>query len=153
MKRMMMALAVSLMMTTAVMAQDNQSNGKIGKMRMMDPTEMIQKRTDATVKKYGLDETQAKKLLELNTKYASKMGPRMGRPGGRRPDANNARPELTDEQKAQMKERRQKMEEQMNAYNTELQGILTADQYKSYQADQQKQRMVRPAKAKTEEKE
>ena len=148
MKKLMLALAVALMTTTMTMAQEEQNTTNNNKMRRMDPKEMIQKRTDATVKKYGLDETQAKKLLELNTKYASQMRPRMMRPGGQRGVNNNDRPDLTADQKAKMEERRKKMDEQRKAYETELQGILSADQFKSYQADMQKRANRQPKEKK-----
>ena len=147
----MLSLAVALMTASCVTAQENQDAGKNNKTRKMDPTEMIQKRTDAVVKKYGLDETQAKKLLELNTKYASTMRPRMMRPGGQRGENNGQRPELTDDKKAKMQERAQKMQEQRKAYEAELQNILTADQLKSYQADMQKRANRQPKDKNTKE--
>lgn len=142
MKKMMMALMVSLMMTTTVMAQEEQQADN-KKMRKIDPTTMIQKRTEAIVKKYGLNDEQAQKLQELNKKYGMAMRPRMGRAGGR-PEGNGTRPELTEDQKKKMEERRKQREESMAAYNAELQTILTADQYKSYQADMQKRMMRMP---------
>lgn len=147
----MLSLAVALMTASCVTAQENQDAGKNNKTRNMDPTEMIQKRTDAVVKKYGLDETQAKKLLELNTKYASTMGQHMMRRGGQRGGNNGQRPELTDDQKAKMQERAQKMQEQRKAYEAELQNILTADQLKSYQADMQKRANRQPKDKNTKE--
>jgi hypothetical protein len=153
MKQIVMALTATLMMATAASAQDNKQQRPE---RRMDPSEMIQKRTDNTVKTYGLNEDQAKKLLELNKKYADKMGPRMGGPrGGRRggpgmrPDGQTGasprggngegrRPELTEEQRKQMEARRQEMNETMKQYDAELKTIMTEDQYKAYQADRQK---------------
>lgn len=146
MKKAIIALAAMLTMGTALChAQDN--NGRPQPPKDFNPQEMIQKRTDETVKKYSLDETQAKKLLALNQKYDTLLmrpmgGPRRGpRPEGRR-DTTNRRPELTAEQKAKMEEgrknweaQRQKMEEARKAYDTELQTILTTEQYEKYQAD------------------
>lgn len=135
-------------MATSAMAQDDASNGEKQE-RKFDQTEMIKKRTEGTAKKYGLNEEQTAKLLELNQKYASSMpGPRMrpGRPGeGGRPERDSVnRPKPTEDMKAKMDERRKKMEEDMAAYNKELQAIMTEDQYKSYQADMQKRMLQRP---------
>ena len=77
MKKVMMALIAATMISGSAMAQDENKDGQ-----RPDPKEMIQKRTDAVVEKYGLDEAQAAKLLELNTEYAEKM-PMMGGRGGR----------------------------------------------------------------------
>lgn len=105
--------------------------------RHFDPKEMVQRRTDDAVGKYGLDEAQAKKLLELNQKYDTLMMRPMGGPGrGPRPD----RQQPTDEQKAKMEEGRKKMEEARKAYDAELQGILTTEQYEKYKADSQRRR-------------
>jgi hypothetical protein len=159
MKQIVMAVTAAFMMATAANAQDNQQRPD----RRMDSSEMIQRRTDNTVKTYGLNEEQAKKLLELNKKYADKMGPRMGGPrGGRRgggprmrPDGQTGaspmggngegrRPEMTEEQRQQMETFRKEREEAMKQYETELQTIMTADQYKAYQADQQKRMQEGP---------
>jgi len=158
MKKMILAFAATMMMTAA-MAQDDNQQGRQER-RRMDRTEMIKNRTDRTVKQYGLNEEQAKQLLELNTKYSDTMGPgqrgpRMG--GGRggmrggfdrnrqgNGQGNGQRPELTEEQKQQMEAGRKKMEENMKQYDTELQKIMTPDQYKAYQADMEKRRNEGP---------
>ncbi len=57
---------------------------------------------------------------------------------------NGQRPELTEEQKQQMEAGRKKMEENMKQYDTELQKIMTPDQYKAYQADMEKRRNEGP---------
>lgn len=149
MKRMIMAMVATLMMSSAAMAQDESQQRKERGDRKFDPTEMVKRRTDMTVEKYKLNEEQAKKLLELNTKYAKNMGPRMGRGGrpggeGRGPRGGDKRPEMTEEQKAKMEEGRKKMEESMAAYNTELKAILTEEQYNSYVADMEKRAAERP---------
>ena len=48
-------------------------------------TEMIKKRTEATAKRYGLDEAQTARLLQVNIQYADLMGPRAFGMQGRRP--------------------------------------------------------------------
>ena len=146
MKKMILAL-VAMMTMTAVQAQDDNRPAR-GERRQFDKTEMVKRRTDDAVKKYGLNEDQAAKLLTLNTKYADKMGPGMRGPrGGRRgggarpaPDGTdtNKRPEMTEEMKQQMENRRKEYMETMKQYDEELQTILTPEQYKEYKADAEK---------------
>ena len=118
MKKMMFTLAAALMMSAAAFAQGNGG----GQRPQMDRDQMIKMRTDRTVERYKLNEEQAKQLLELNTKYADTQafgsrrgGGRMG--GGRRGGKQR--------------------EESTKAYNAELEKILTPEQYKQYQEDQQ----------------
>lgn len=144
MKQFLIAAVAALTLTaTNAKAQDDDKQG--GK---PDRTEMIKSRTDKTVKEYGLDDTQAQKLLELNTKYAGKLamprGPRGGRRGGG--DKGNP-PQLTDEQKTQMETRRKEAEANREAYNKELQAIMTSDQYAKYTENMKKNRPQRPPKA------
>jgi hypothetical protein len=123
---------------------------------------MTKRRTDDAVKKYNLNEDQAAKLLALNTKYADKIGFGMGgmRGGGRgnRPRPNfgdgggqgmgqgmgmgqgGQRPEMTEEMREQFAKMRQEREEAQKKYDAELQEIMTPDQYKAYQADQEEMR-------------
>ena len=149
MKKVILAL-VAVMTMTSIQAQENNRPAR-GERRQVDRTEMLKRRTDETVKKYGLNEEQAAKLLELNTKYADKMGQGMGAPrGGRRgagPGFNGnrggnrqqgQRPELTEEQKQNMEKQRQERQEAMKQYADELQTIMTPDQYKAYKADAEK---------------
>ena len=153
MKRMILAL-VAIMTMTAAMAQGDNQQGRRER-RQFDRTEMIKNRTDDAVKKYGLNEEQAAKLLELNTKYADTMGPgrgmgrRGGGQGGMRPRPNfgggdgqgaqqGQRPEMTEEMKAQMEKMRKEREEATKKYEAELQTIMTEDQFKAYKADQEK---------------
>ena len=129
MKKSMMTSMLMLAMTAA-MAQSN----KPAKMDAATLTEFL-------VKQLGLNSTQKTKVSALNKKYESVLGgPGMGGPGmgGPRPERGNRegnneqrgqRPELTDSQKAEMQQR----QTQRQAYEKELKGILTDDQYKSYQ--------------------
>ena len=148
--------AAVLMGTTAV-AQDNRPQ--------FDRTEMIKQRTDQMVEKYKLNETQAKQLLDLNTKNAETMGPMMGmgRMGGGRPGGMGGRRgggqagpggqgapqmggggfQMTEEQRARFEEMRKQREENQKKYDAELEKILTPDQFKSYQEDQKQQREQR----------
>ena len=143
MKQIIMTLAVVLFVSSTALAQEKNDNRK---------QEMIKHRTERTVKAYGLNDKQAKKLLDLNTKYADMMRPmhRHGRPGhhgmgGRRPeppkDMNGERPELP---RGDRKEMREKMEKDMKAYDEELQKIMTPEKYKNYKEDMEKRRMERP---------
>lgn len=155
MKRTILAVAALLMMATAAMAQEQNNSS----------ADRVQKRTELVAKKYGLDETQTKKLLELNTKYADAFGragaPRGGRGGRgpqmRRPQGNGmGLPAAADSTARQGRrdfggrgsafaERRRQMRERMEAYDKELQTIMTEEQYKSYKADMAKRAPRRDA--------
>ena len=151
MKKLILAF-VAVMTMTAAQAQDDNRQGD---QRRPDRTEMLKRRTDDAVKKYGLNEQQAAKLLELNTKYADTMmgrgmGGRRGGRGGARPAPNfgggdngggmGQRPEMTEEMRAQMEKMRKEREESQKKYDEELQTIMTPDQYKAYKADQEEMR-------------
>ena len=152
MKQIVLAAAAALMIGTTAMAQDDNQPQRDGK--RPDKTEMIQRRTNDVVQKYNLNEQQAAQLLELNKKYAEKLGPGRGmrggqrgprpgmgpRPGGDQQPQQGQRPQLTEEQRQQMQAERQQREADMKAYDAQLQQILTADQYKAYKADMDKHR-------------
>ena len=157
MKRFFMMMAAAVLMGTTAMAQ--------GERPQFDRTEMIKQRTDQMVEKYKLNETQAKQLLELNTKNAEAMGPMMGmgRMGGGRPGGMGGRRgggqagqggqgapqmggggfQMTEEQRARFEEMRKQREENQKKYDAELEKILTPDQFKSYQKDMEEQRAQR----------
>lgn len=156
MKKIILGLMAAMTIGATAMAQS----------QVADRSEMIQKRTESVAKKYGLSDEQKQKLLELNTKYADIMGPSMRMRGKRgnggamrqRPGSNfGARPEngdsaalgrfrLSEEQRARIDERRKQMKEQREAYNKELQAIMSDEQYKSYTADMEKLLQRRPRK-------
>ena len=119
MKKMMMTMIAAVLMSSAAFAQE-EKKCECKNCKKPDKTEMVKHRTDKFAKKYGLNDQQAASLLELNTKYADKFG---------------GPPELTEEQKAKFEARRQEMEANRKAYETELKKILTADQFKQYEAD------------------
>ena len=151
MKKMFVTMMAALLVSTSAIAQEEKNDKR--PQRKFDKTEMVKHRTDETVSRYKLNDKQAKQLLELNTKYADKMGPgprghrggshHPGHPGAGRPpmppkdDVQKPEPPKDD---SKMQERRKEMEATMKAYDAELQKIMTADQFKSYQADQQKMR-------------
>ena len=147
MKKLIMTMAAVVLMSASATAQ-NEEQGKRPE-KKFDKTEMVKKRTDEMVKRYQLNDKQAKQLLDLNTKYADKMrphgGPRhhgpKGGPGRPPKDGKGAKGQRPEPPKdGDHKARRQQMEETMKAYDAELQKIMTADQFKAYQADMQKRR-------------
>lgn len=153
MKKLVLTLVAAVAMNIGAMAQETQ--GERRERPQMDPKEMIQQRTDETVKKYGLNEEQAQKLLDLNTRYFQKMGPMMmGGPrrgqGGPRPQMGE-RPQRPEGDTVQHQRRprpefggnREEMRKNREAYDTELKTILTDEQYKAYQKDEQSRRQGR----------
>ena len=154
MKRMILTLmAAALVSMTALAQEEKQGQRPEPK---FDKAEMVKHRTDKTVKRYNLNDKQAQQLLELNNKYADKMEPRpphRGHKGGPgrppkdkgdckcqfpKPQKDGQRPASPQDEKRA--EHHKKMTETMEAYNAELQKIMTADQFKSYQEDMQKRR-------------
>ena len=155
MKKTLLISATALMLSVCAFAQ---GDGQRPPREKPDEATMVKMRTEHMVKRLELDETQAAKLLELNQKYPQMMmggpggpgghggpgGPGMGRPprDGQRPEAKadtlkpkkenkvkkdrNDRPQLTEEQMEKMKVDRE-------AYEAELKGILTEDQFKTWQ--------------------
>ena len=154
MKRMILTMmAAALVSMTALAQEEKQGQRPEPK---FDKAEMVKHRTDETVKRYNLNDKQAQQLLELNNKYADKMEPRpphrghKGGPGRPPKDKGDGKcqcpkPQKDDQRPAPPKdekraEHHKKMKETMEAYNAELQKIMTADQFKSYQEDMQKRR-------------
>jgi hypothetical protein len=151
MKKIVLAIVAVITMSATVMAQEE--NKPMRDHQRPDMKEMVKQRTSETVKTYGLNEAQAAQLLELNLQYADKIRP-MGGPnhrGGRnghRPHMNRNGKQQGDTLQAQrqpqrpsreeMEKRREEMMKNMDAYNAELQKIMTEDQFKAYQADIQK---------------
>jgi len=148
MKKIVMTMVALLTMTAAV-AQNNSDNRARREFKKPTPEEMTNRMAD----NLKLNDEQKTKLLALNKEYEDVLtrGPRMGnRRGfrGQRPDAETAasqnnnqqqgqrpqRPELTDEQKAQMKQQMEKRQE----YDKKLKEILTDDQYQTWQKQHQR---------------
>ena len=91
------------------------------------------------VEKYGLNKKQAKKLLELNARYAGKMSPMEGCDRcfnkGKRPDDGSQPPLLRDSMprpprpdSEAMQAEHKEMQENMAAYRSELKEIMTEEQ-------------------------
>ncbi len=152
MKKTIITVMLALATCTLTFAQSEDN-----KKEPPSKNEIIQHQTDRTVEELGLDSDQAAKLLELNTAYADKMpmgggpggpsGPRGPRPDGACPGSCNQsasesttkpEPPSKDDMEAKMKE----MQANREAYDKQLQEILTDDQYTKYQ-QLQKQRMQR----------
>ncbi|MDE6688488.1 MAG: DUF4890 domain-containing protein [Prevotella sp.] len=138
MKKIVMALVAAITMSATAVAQEE--NQQKRERQRPDRTEMVKQRTAETVKTYGLNEEQAAQLLELNLKYTEKMGPMGGwQRGGR--DGRRSQMDRGDRQRPsreEMAQHREEMQKSRDAYNAELQKIMTEDQFKAYQADMQK---------------
>ena len=153
MKQMIMTLLAAVMVSTAAVAQDKDSNKpSVDNNRKQ---EMVKHRTDRMVEDYQLNDKQAKKLLELNTEYADMMRPRHhghhGHHGphgmrGERPEPPKAdmKGERPEPPKGDREEHRKEMAETMKAYDAELQKIMTKEQYEKYKADMQQRREKGP---------
>lgn len=149
MKKLVLTMIAMVTMSLSAMAQDTAQVR-----RQFNPEQMAKMRTDAVVKKYGLNEEQAKKLLDLNTRFAGKirpMGPMGGqRRGGQRMQGDRPQRMNPDSLRAQGQRRgqgqrgggfnREEMQKNMEDYNNELKSILTPEQYEAYQKDEQQNR-------------
>lgn len=173
MKKTAFICAAALMMGTVALAQP----GPQGPKPEFNKEEAVQKKTEMMAEKYGLNDDQQAKLLELNTEYADVLapqgrpqGPRHGGPEmgprpegpqgpemGPRPEGpEEGKPELTEEQKEEMKakmeERKAEMEaakeefeakmaerkEKIEAYENELKNLLGEENYEAYKQDQER---------------
>ena len=156
-----MIAALAVAFSSSAMAQEDNRE-----VRRMDPNEMAKRRTEMMAERYGLNEAQKEKLIELNVKFAEampmrpggdpsrRMGPppggdqsrRMGPPpGANRQDAqqgqeNNNRPEARPDQRGGRGPGfggPRFDPEKMKEYEEGLKEILTPEQYEKYQADRQ----------------
>lgn len=146
MKTTMIAIAAAIMMSATAMAQDEQTQGQ--RPRQMDRAEIIKARTEQVVKEYNLNEEQAKKLEALNAEYADKIpmmrGQRQQGQGGRgqRPEGQMGQRQRPDRQPGDSVRRGprnngqqpnfEEMRKNMEAYNAELEKIMTQEQYAKY---------------------
>lgn len=152
MKKIVLAMIAVVTMSVSAMAQDTTQVR-----RQFNPEQMAKMRTEATVQKYGLNEEQAKKLLDLNTRFADKIrpmrgmggqprGPRMNgdrnnRPQRMAPDSLRARGPRNGGQRGNFGGfNREEMQKNIEAYNNELKTILTPEQFEAYQKDEQQSR-------------
>lgn len=149
MKRIIMAFAALLIVGSATMAQTSDSR-KVGK---PDRSEIIKKRTEVIALKYGLNEEQKAKLLDLNTRYSGNM--RMGERGDhrmtqvKRGDVNKMTakrdttmkrqaPKAASGEKTTGKRPQPAMGNSMQKYNEELKTIMTDEQFAKYNEDMRK---------------
>jgi hypothetical protein len=162
MKKIVLTMIAAVMMGATAMAQ--QANPNNGERRQFDPQEMVKQRTEATAKKYGLNEEQTQKLLDLNTRYQGKIGPMGGMGGmrqgqgrrqmGQRPQGQAPRRAQNDSVRSERPRpqggqgnfggaNREEMRKNMEAYEAELKTIMTEEQYKAYQNDSVSRRPMR----------
>ena len=99
MKKIILICMATAMMCGTTMAQDKKQENR----QAPDKQEMVKRHTEMMVQKYGLDENQKTKLLELNNQYSDMMRPMMrpprrgefGRPGmDRSGDNAKERPQM-----------------------------------------------------------
>lgn len=155
MKKIVLTMIAVVAMSMSVMAQDTTQVRR--QFPQMNAEQMAKERTDAVVKKYGLNDDQAKKLLDLNTRFADKirpMGMMRGQRGGQRMQGDrNSRPQRMAPDSLRANGRRgggqrgnfggfnrEEMQKNMEAYNNELKTILTSEQFEAYQKDEQSRR-------------
>ena len=121
MKRIVFLMVTLFLMGSVVMAQ-----GQRGEHKKMTPKERAEQMTERMVKEYSLNDTQKKQLFEVNLAQCEKMGDR----GSMRPQRDGKKaPEMTKEEREKM---RAEMKANSEAYNAQLQKIMTKDQYASY---------------------
>jgi len=110
--------------------------------------QFARKRTDDMVRKYGLDQRQAKKLYRLNKRYGmpggmpgKNGGPGMqqGAPGGMPPAMNGQQPSM--EQRENMENRMREDMSRREKYEKKLSRILTPEQFRAYMNDQAQPRL------------
>jgi Spy/CpxP family protein refolding chaperone len=137
MKKILLTM-VALLSLTAVQAQesDNKQQQFRGP-RQMTPEQMTERMSE----NLKLTDEQKTKVLELNKEYEKVLeGPSMRGPRPPKADGESGataqngqqrpeRPQLTDAQREEMKQRFEKRQE----YEKKLKEILTDDQYKKYQ--------------------
>lgn len=146
MKKSILTIIATFTLSTSVMAQSE--NVQAPQNPQMDQTEMIKSQTERMVKEYGLNETQAAQLQELNKNFADKMprmrGPRQGGQRGGNGPRGGMRPRNNDGATAQgqaperpsreqMEARMKEMRENMEAYEAGLKKIMTEEQFAKYQ--------------------
>lgn len=120
-------LMIALLMMGGITAM---AQGHRGDHKRMTPQERAEKMTERMVKEYSLNDTQKAQLLELNLAQCEKMDGRMSMHPKK--DAKKDRKETPKMTKEERKKMREVREANRTAYNTQLQKIMTQDQYASY---------------------
>lgn len=134
-----------LTVMTSALAQNEGNNGQRPR---FNREEMVKFRTERMVKKYGLNAEQAAALLALNEKQMPMMRhPRRGNQP-EKADSTAQRPRRegnkADAKGLRMDRGHRIGKYNIEAYNAELQKIMTAEQYKSYQENMEKMRKQGP---------
>lgn len=164
MKKIIMALTATVILSAPAMAQNDQNQDHH---KRMDKAEMVQHHTNRMVKDYGLNDQQAKQLLDLNTEYAGKLPMGLGRrfaqghhgkgfQGRNRMQGDSLKKQVdgttaaTAQQrphlsKEEMDKRHAEMKAQREEYDKKLSTIMTDEQFKKYQESVSK-RMTRQGK-------
>ena len=120
--------------------------------KMPEPKVRAERMTERMVKEYSLNDTQKQQLLEANLALVEKMGdmPMHRAKAYKHHKRDGKRHQLTDEQRAQKKAEMEKKREEMKtariAYDSQLQKIMTEEQYAAYS------KKVQDRKAKMESK-
>lgn len=135
MKKILLTM-VAILSLTAVQAQESDKQQFRGP-RQMTPEQMTERMSD----NLKLTDEQKTKVLALNKEYEKVIaGPGMRAPRPQNTDGESGattqqnqqrpeRPQITDAQREEMKQRMEKRKE----YEEKLKEILTEDQYKKYQ--------------------
>lgn len=145
MKKTVMAIAAAMIMTLPAMAQDENNAAR----KIENNAAMVQTRTQAMAKRFGLNEEQTKQLQELNGKYADKMP--MGRMQGMRQGGmmqrnqqkadslrQSVRRVAGQNMRGNMRGNLENMRKVRAEYETELKKIMTSDQFQKYQESTQR---------------
>ena len=152
MKKTMMAIAAAMMMSASMMAQNEQPQAQ--QAPQMDRAEMLKARTEQMVKDYGLNEEQAKKLEAMRGQQGQRGQRPQGQMGqGQRPQGQMGQGQRPQRQPGDSTRRGQRpqmgqmgqmgqgqrpqmnfeeMRKNMEAYNAELEKIMTQEQYAKY---------------------
>lgn len=129
----MIVVALTLTVSASAQSNDNQQ----GERRHPSKTEMIQKRTDRMVERYGLNKEQAQQLLKVNTTYDGQFmgGPRRRMNGQGQPLVRRDSLGVQHPSKEQMETVRKEVRAKMEAYKAEVKKIMTEEQFAKYEAD------------------
>lgn len=139
-KKIMMSLAFASVSIIAIA----QNEERVYADKKVDRIEHSKKRTDKFVERYGLNESQASALLELNKKYEK---PRLNRNKAhdegefKRYDAkdddrnHHTRKPHPAKDKFEKGDRKKEMKAERKAYRKELKKILTKEQFSQFEKD------------------
>ena len=140
MKRIVLIWMAAFLMGGMAMAQHARHSDK-----MPEPKVRAERMTERMVKEYSLNDTQKQQLLEANLALVEKMGdmPMHRAKAHKHHKRDGKRHQLTAEQRTQKKE---EMKTARIAYDSQLQKIMTEEQYAAYS------KKVQDRKAKMESK-